>query len=100
MTAILMLDSSTLTSSAIQIPSSRQLQGFHLTGFFLSPPSKEPQHFRLYYEFAKVTHFTGRPDVVNPYKFVDIFMSYHKKNVANECLYVHVVLPYCCVVVM
>jgi hypothetical protein len=51
---------------------------------------------------------TGGPDVVNPYKFVDIFMSYHKHFVANECTYVllhinmmmHVVLSYCCVVVL
>ncbi len=43
---------------------------------------------------------TGGPDVVNPYEFVDIFMSYHNFFVANECTYVHVVLSYCCVVVL
>jgi hypothetical protein len=82
----------------------------HWMEFFLSPPSKEHQHFRLYYEFANVIHsmVTGRPDVVNPYKFVDIFMSYHQNFVANKCTYVllhinmmtHVVLSYCCVVVL
>jgi hypothetical protein len=50
---------------------------------------------------------TGGPDVVNPYDFVDIFMSYHKTFVANECMYVllhinmmmHFVLSYRFVVV-
>jgi hypothetical protein len=68
----------------------------HLTEFFLSPPSNEHQHFRFYYKFANVIHsmVTGGPDVVNPYKFVDIFLSYPKKIVANECTYMHVVLLY------
>jgi hypothetical protein len=62
----------------------------HLTEFFLSPPSKEQQHFRLYYKFASVIHYmvTGGLDVVNLYNFMDIFMSYHKKIVANECTYI------------
>ncbi len=74
----------------------------HLTGFFLSPPSEEHQRFRLYYKFAKVidSMVTGGPVVVNPYKFMDIFMSYHENFVANECTYMHVVLSYCCVVVL
>ncbi len=44
----------------------------HLTKFFLSPPRKEHQRFRLYYEFANVIHsmVTGGPDVIYPYKFV------------------------------
>jgi hypothetical protein len=48
----------------------------HLTEFFLSPPSKDHQCFRLYYEFANVIHsmITGRLDVVNPYNFVEIFV--------------------------
>ncbi len=74
----------------------------HLTEFFLSPPSKEPRHFRLYYKFANVIHsmVTSEQDVVNPYEFVDIFMSYHKNFVANECTYCHiVVLLYCDIVV-
>jgi hypothetical protein len=62
----------------------------HLMEFILSPPSKKHLPFRLYYEFANVIHsmVTGGPDVVNPYKFVDIFMSYHKNFVSNECTYV------------
>jgi hypothetical protein len=75
--------------------------------FSLSPPSKEHQCFRLYYKFAKVIHsmVTGRPDVVNPYKFVDIFMSYHKIffqiNVRMCMLYCHiVVLLYCDIFVL
>ncbi len=58
--------------------------------------------FRLYYKFGNVIHsmVAGRPDVVNPYKFMDIFKSYHKFFVANECTYMHVVLSYCCVVVL
>jgi hypothetical protein len=79
----------------------------HMTEFFLSPPSKEHQHFRLYNEFAKVIHsmVTDGPNVVNLYKFVDIFMSYHKCVVANECMYMHVVfhifvLFYCDIVVL
>jgi hypothetical protein len=53
----------------------------HLKEFFLSPPSKKNQCFRLYNKFAKVNYsmVTGGPDVVSPYKFVDIFRSYHKK---------------------
>jgi hypothetical protein len=62
----------------------------HLMESFLSPPSKEHQCFRLYYEFANVNHsmVTGGPDVVNPYNFVDIFMSYHNFFVVNRCTYV------------
>jgi hypothetical protein len=62
----------------------------HLTEFFPSPPSKDHQHFRLYYEFANVIHsmVTGRPDVVNPYNFVEIFKAYHNFFDANECTYV------------
>jgi hypothetical protein len=70
----------------------------HLTEFFLSPPSEDHQRFRLYYEFANVIHsmFTGGPDVVNPYNFVDIFKSNHKGFDANECTYIFdiVVLSY------
>ncbi len=66
-------------------PPSKEHQRFRLyyefakVEFFLSPPSKEHQRFRLYYKFEKVIHsmVTGGPDVVNPYKFVDVFMSYH-----------------------
>jgi hypothetical protein len=59
----------------------------HLTEFFLSPPSEDHQRFRLYYKFANVIHsmITGRPDVVNPYNFVEIFNTYHKNFDANEC---------------
>jgi ubiquitin C-terminal hydrolase len=62
----------------------------HLMKFFRCPPSKDYQRFRLYYEFANVIHsmVTGKPDVVNPYNFVEIFKSNHKKIVANECMYV------------
>ncbi len=82
---------------------------YYLMEFFLSPPSKEHQRFRLYYKFAVIhSMVTGGPNVVNPYKFVDIFMSYHKKFNANECTYVllhinmtmHVLLSYCCVVLL
>ncbi len=31
---------------------------------------------------------TDRPDVVNPYNFVDIFKSNHKSFDANECTYI------------
>ncbi len=53
----------------------------HLTEFFLSPQSKHHQRFRLYYKFANVIHsmVTDGPDVINPYNFVEIFKSYHKK---------------------
>jgi hypothetical protein len=70
--------SSTYSNSILQVIASC----IHLTEFFLSPPSKEHQCFRLYYKFANVIHsmVTGGLDVVNPYNFVDIFMSYHKKN--------------------
>jgi hypothetical protein len=53
----------------------------HLAEFFLSPPSKYHQRFTLYYKFANVIHsmITGGPDVVNPYNFVEIFKSNHKK---------------------
>jgi hypothetical protein len=62
----------------------------HLTDFFLSPPSKDHQHFTLYYEFANVIHsmITGGPDVVNPYSFMEIFKSNHKSFDANECTYI------------
>jgi hypothetical protein len=62
----------------------------HLTEFFLSPPIKDHQRFRLYYEFENVIHsvITGGPDVVNPYNFVEIFKSYHKIFDANECTYI------------
>jgi hypothetical protein len=62
----------------------------HLTEFFRSPPSEDHRHLRLYYEFANVIHsmITGRPDVVNPYNFVDIFKSYHKFFDADECTYI------------
>jgi hypothetical protein len=48
---------------------------------------------------------TGGPDVVNPCKFVDIFMPYQKKllqmNVCTCMLYCHiVVLLYCDIVVL
>ncbi len=43
---------------------------------------------------------TGRLDVVNPYKIVDIFMSYYNIFVAYECTYMHVVLSHCCVIVL
>jgi hypothetical protein len=51
---------------------------------------------------------TGRPDVVNPYNFVDIFKSNHKSFDENECTYIlchinmvtHVVLSYCFAVVL
>jgi ubiquitin C-terminal hydrolase len=74
----------------------------HLMKLFLSPPSKDHQRFRLYYKFANVIHsmITGGPDVVNPYNFVDIFKSNHKRFNANECTYILdiVVLSYCSVV--
>ncbi len=74
----------------------------HLMEFFLSPPSKDHQRFRLYYKFANVIHsmITGGLDVVNPYNFVDIFKSNHKSFDANECTYILdiVVLSYCSVV--
>jgi ubiquitin C-terminal hydrolase len=74
----------------------------HLMEFFLSPPSKDHQHFRLYYEFVNVIHsmITGKMDVVNPYNFVDIFKSNHKCFDANECTYILdiVILSYCSVV--
>jgi hypothetical protein len=59
----------------------------HLTEFFLSPPSKDHQRFRLYYEFANVIHsmITGGLDVANPLNFVDIFKSNHKSFDANKC---------------
>ncbi len=59
----------------------------HLTEFFLSPPSKDYQQFTLYYKFANVIHsmITGRPDVVNPYNFLEIFKSNHKSFDAYEC---------------
>jgi ubiquitin C-terminal hydrolase len=62
----------------------------HLTEFFLSPPSKDHQRLRLYYKFANVIHsmITGRPDVVNPYNFMEIFQSNHKSFNANECTYI------------
>jgi ubiquitin C-terminal hydrolase len=62
----------------------------HLTEFFLSPPSNDHQGFTLYYKFANVIHsmITGRPDVVNPYNFVEIFKSNHKSFNANECTYI------------
>jgi hypothetical protein len=82
----------------------------HLTEFYLSPPSKEHQSFRLYYKFANVIHskITGGPDVVNPYNFVDIFKSYWKRFDTNECTYILdivalsycSVILYCCIVVL
>jgi ubiquitin C-terminal hydrolase len=62
----------------------------HLTEFFLSPPSKDHQSFTLYYEFANVIHsmIPGGPDVVNPYNFVEIFKSNHKRFDVNECMYI------------
>jgi hypothetical protein len=49
-----------------------------------------------------VIHFiiTGGSDVVNPYNFVDIFKSNHKRFDANECTYIFdiVILSYCSVV--
>jgi hypothetical protein len=90
-TAMLMLDSKNsdlicYSNSILQVIASCT----HLTDFFLSPPSKDHQRFRHYYKFATVIHsmITGRPDVVNPYNFVEIFKSYHKNFDANECTYI------------
>jgi ubiquitin C-terminal hydrolase len=62
----------------------------HLMEFFLSPPSKDRQRFTLYYKFANVIHsmITGGPDVVNPYNFMEIFKSNHKRFDASECTYI------------
>jgi hypothetical protein len=74
----------------------------HLTEFFLSPPREDHQHFRQHYKFANVIHsmITGRPDVFNPYIFMDIFKYNHKRFDANECTYILdiVILSYCSVV--
>ncbi len=79
----------------------------HLTDFFLSPPSKEHQRFRLYHEFANVIHsmVTGGPDVVNPtslwiFSCLIIKISL-QMNVSTCMLYFHlVVLLYCDIVVL
>jgi hypothetical protein len=76
--------------------------------FFLSPPSKDHQRFRLYCKFANVIHsiITGKPDDVNPFNFVDIFKSNHKSFDANECTYIFdivvlsYVLSYCIVILL
>jgi hypothetical protein len=62
----------------------------HLTEFFLSPPSKDHRRFTLYYKFANFIHsmITGRPDIVNPYNFVEIFKSNHESFDENECTYI------------
>ncbi len=105
-----MLDSTTLTSSAIQIhpPGNCKL---YSSDRILSESTKwRAPTFQTLLRVCKCdsSHGYWWTRVVNPYKFVNIFMYYHKKIVANECTYIllhintttHVALSYCCVVVL